>query len=143
MVSPFVPCLGWGLNTELQFAPAPLLLQLSEFLANAHPRWYPYFLFLARTGLRLGESLAVEVSDVCFDERVIVVNKAYSRGILQTPKDGESRDVDLSLQLAEVLKAMIAERRARCFAMGESDACASISDRKWRSYEPCAHITGD
>jgi integrase len=93
--------------------------QLSAFLANSHPRWYPYFLFLARTGLRLGESLAVEVPDVLFDARLITVNKAMSKGKVQMPKDGESREVDLSRQLTDVLKAMIAERRQRNFSLGK------------------------
>jgi len=93
--------------------------QLAAFLANAHPRWYPYFLLLARTGVRLGESLALEVSDVLFTEGAIIISKAISRGTVQLPKDGESRQVDMSSQLSGVLKAMIAERRARYFAMGK------------------------
>lgn len=93
--------------------------QLASFLANAHPQWYPYFLFLARTGLRLGESLAIEVPDVLFDARTIVVNKAISKGEVQLPKDGESREVDLSGQLADVLKAMIANRRQHYFSIGK------------------------
>jgi integrase len=93
--------------------------QLAGFLANAHPRWFPYFLFLARTGLRLGESLAVGIPDILFDSRQILVNKAISKGKVQMPKDGESRDVDLSSQLADVLKAMIAERKRRYFSAGK------------------------
>lgn len=93
--------------------------QLSRFLASAHPRWYPYFLFLARTGVRLGESLAVQVSDIDFDEQVVVIDKAYSKARLETPKDGESREVDLSQQLVNVLKKMISDRRQRCFASGK------------------------
>ncbi len=67
----------------------------------------------------MGESLALEVSDVLFKEGVIVVSKAISKGIVQSPKDGELRQVDMSSQLSAVLKAMIAERRARCFAKGK------------------------
>jgi integrase len=93
--------------------------QLSRFLANANPRWRTYFLFLARTGLRLGESLAIEIADVLFDEGVLVVSKAYSRDSLETPKDGETREVDLSNQLADALKTMIAERRQLYFALGK------------------------
>jgi integrase len=93
--------------------------QLSRFLENAHPRWYPYFLFMARTGLRLGESLALEVSDLDFDRRVVIVSKQNSKGEIQTPKDGESREVDLSTQLVEVLRIMIAGRRRECFEQGK------------------------
>jgi integrase len=94
--------------------------QLSKFLEAANRRWYPYFLFLARTGVRLGESLAAEVGDINFTDRVITIDKAYSKGTVQLPKDGESRDVDLSKQLVEVLKAMLAERRQQCFAGGKT-----------------------
>jgi len=54
--------------------------QLSKFLEAANPRWYPYFLFLAGTGVRLGESLAAEVGDISFRDRVITIDKAYSKG---------------------------------------------------------------
>ena len=93
--------------------------QLSGFLESAHPRWYPCFLFLARTGVRLGESLAVEVADINFRDCVITINKAYSKGTIQLPKDGESREVDLSAQLVVALKNMLADRRMRCFAEGK------------------------
>jgi len=46
--------------------------------------------------------------------------KAYRIGRVQLPKDGESREVDLSKQLIEVLKSMLAERRQKCFAAGKS-----------------------
>jgi integrase len=93
--------------------------QLAQFLDAATPRWYPYFLFLARTGLRLGESLAAEIGDVNFASRLIIVNKAYSGGTIQLPKDGEAREVDLSKQLMDVLNAMLAERRRRYFEAGK------------------------
>jgi integrase len=93
--------------------------QLSVFLEAANPRWYPYFLFLARTGIRLGESLAVKVADINFRDGVITIDKAYSKGTIQSPKDGESREIDLSKQLIEVLKSMLAERRQECFSAGK------------------------
>lgn len=69
--------------------------------------------------MRLGESLAVEVADVRFNDRVVTINKAFSKGAIQLPKDGESREVDLSKHLSEVLKTMIADRRQRCLAEGK------------------------
>jgi integrase len=93
--------------------------QLTQFLEAANARWYPYFLFLARTGVRLGESVAVEVDDIDFNKRVVTINKAYSKGTIQLPKDGEAREVDLSKQLVEALKGMLLERRQKCFAAGK------------------------
>jgi integrase len=54
-----------------------------------------------------------------FADRLIAIDKAYSKGRIELPKDGERRDVDLSEQLVDVLKAMLAQRRQRCFAAGK------------------------
>jgi integrase len=49
---------------------------------------------------------------------VVTIDKVYSKGTGQLPKDGESREADLSKHLVKVLKAMIADRREQYFAMG-------------------------
>jgi len=125
--------------------------QLALFLSHAHPRWRSDLLFLARTGVRLGEFLAVELADVRFEERVVVINKAYSDGVVQSPKDGESREVDLSSQLVDVLKTMIAERRRRCFAAGKpmptllfciEDGGMISKTHLWRAIEKTARRAG-
>ncbi len=93
--------------------------QLERFLDSAHNRWYEYFLFMARTGCRLGESLALTIDDVNLTEGTVTVNKSYGKGATGTPKDNESREVDLSKHLTEVLRQMIARRREEHFAAGK------------------------
>src|SRR5215470_4778724 len=68
--------------------------------------WYPLVLTLDRAGLRVGEALALEVSDVRFEARRLRIRQALSdrTGELETPKHGP-REVDLSPGLAEVLEA--------------------------------------
>jgi integrase len=61
---------------------------------------------LARTGLRIGEALALQWGDIDFNGRFITIQRGISRGRIETPKNGKSRRVDMSLQLTEALKAL-------------------------------------
>ncbi len=88
--------------------------QLSAFLTAAPeeaPRYYPLFLLMARTGMRLGEALAVQWQDIDFANRRIRVARAFSAGVEDTPKSGHGRDVDMSRQLAGVLFELQGSRR--------------------------------
>ncbi len=92
--------------------------QVAAFLAaarrapTAHERrHYPLFLLLARTGMRLGEALALRWDDVQFVEREIRVARTLSGGRLDTPKSGHGRTVDMSEQLAHVLLRLYVHRK--------------------------------
>src|SRR5262245_2057340 len=75
---------------------------------------------LARTGLRIGEALALDDTDPeVFDfdgRRLRVLRQLGRRGIVDTPKLGYGRDIDLSLDVVAVLKATIAEKKRRKLA---------------------------
>ena len=89
--------------------------------AKAHaPRYYPIFLCAARTGLRMGELLALQWDDLDFNGRCIQISRNYTHWKLTTPKSGESRRVDMSLELTQVLKDL----KLEC----QIDAGASGSD---------------
>jgi len=73
--------------------------QLGAFLAAARNaptayerRYYPLFLLLARTGMRLGEGLALQWDDVNFAEREIRVARTLSGGRIEKPKSGPRPD---------------------------------------------------
>ncbi len=69
------------------------------------PRFYPLVLAGFRTGLRIGELLALQWPNVSFDSRLISVRKNISRGRRTTPKSRSSiRDVRMTSLLLEVLK---------------------------------------
>ncbi len=89
--------------------------QLATFLAKAAAidrRHYPLFLLLARTGMRLGEALAIQWGDIDFASREIRVMRALSAGRIETPKAGHGRTVDMSKQLSEVLFGLQVEQEA-------------------------------
>jgi integrase len=98
--------------------------QIAAFVAAAEreaPRFAPLFLTHARSGVRLGEALALHWQDLDLEHRQIRVARAFSRGRLDTPKSEHGRTVDMSHELAERLRRLSVERKAkRCGADGVS-----------------------
>ena len=70
------------------------------------PTWYHFISLLVKTGLRIGEALALEWADIDFHGRFIQINKTADRGGIGSPKNGKSRRVDMSLGLAHTLKGL-------------------------------------
>jgi integrase len=96
-------------------------LRLYLDTARQHfPRYFPFFLCLARTGLRLGEALALQWDAVDWHGGFLDVHHAYchtSRRLL-TPKNGKTRRVDMSRQLTETLKALLLEHKKETLRNG-------------------------
>ena len=84
--------------------------EVGELLENAYQSLdfalYTLFLLAVRTGLRIGEVLAVEWSDIDFETRTVEVTKSweYSRKTMGPPKNGKSRKVDVTPMVIEALK---------------------------------------
>jgi integrase len=57
-----------------------------------------------KTGLRLGELLALRKEDVDLVKGQIVVRQSVTRGIVTTPKSGKPREVDLGDEAITALK---------------------------------------
>ena len=56
------------------------------------------FLMLSRTGMRIGEALALQWPEINFDDHSIPIVRALSAGQLDTPKTGHGRSIDISHQ---------------------------------------------
>jgi integrase len=80
--------------------------------------YVPVFFTLARTGMRLGEGLALQWPDVDLAGREIRVARGFSKGRLSTPKGGHGRTVDVSQQLAGLLHRLEVERKAETLRRG-------------------------
>jgi integrase len=80
--------------------------------------YYTLFLLLIRTGMRVGEALALQTGDIDFNARFITVSRGLSRGRVETPKSGKSRRVDMTPQLADALKAQMAENNKKGMKLG-------------------------
>lgn len=92
--------------------------ELALLLKTIKEHWptdYPFALTLARTGMRLGEVLALQWGDIDFSGRFITVRRGISRGKIETPKNGKTRRVDMSRQLTETLLELKKQRRLEDF----------------------------
>ena len=86
--------------------------------------FYPLFLFLLRTGCRIGEAVALQPGDIDFRGRFIEIRRNYTNGRLTTPKNGKTRRIDLSRRLAEVLKEHLTRLELEAMA-------ASVQKSEW------------
>jgi integrase len=82
------------------------------------PRPYPLILTLARTGIRFGEGLGLQWKDIDFKGRFITIERSLSKGRLETPKNGQSRKVDMSQQLANTLRELKHHRKVETLKRG-------------------------
>jgi integrase len=73
-------------------------------IAGAPEPWHAMITVALRTGLRLGEPLALRWSDVDLEGGRVIVRRAVSRGIVGTPKNGRTREVPLSEEAASALR---------------------------------------
>ncbi len=97
------------------------LTLLLSTIQEAAPTYYPLFLCLARTGMRLGEVLALQWGDVDFRGRFIEIRQNYVRGRITRPKNGKTRRVDMSQQLTETLRHLFTKRKAETLQRGWRD----------------------
>lgn len=81
--------------------------------AQSTPGYSPLFVTLAGTGMRLGEALALQWDDVNLERRDIRVERALSRGRIETPKAGHGRTVDISQMLTQMLAQLEQQRAAQ------------------------------
>jgi len=80
------------------------LVALLDTCKTDFPEFYPFLLAACRTGMRVGELSALQWGDINFKNNYIHVGRSYRLGRFNSPKNGKARRVDMSGQLAEVLK---------------------------------------
>ena len=97
--------------------------QLRRFLDAAEvktPRFFPLFLLMARTGVRLGEALALRWDDLDLVRGEVRVERSLGpSGETDTPKSGHGRTVDLSTTLRAALRRLRATAREAALAKGK------------------------
>ena len=92
-------------------------LFLDTCLSNS-PEQYPFFLCAFRTGMRLGELLAVQWGDVDWHGKFIRVSRSYKNGRVNLTKTGKVRNVDMSDQLMEVMRKLHVQRKEEALRNG-------------------------
>ena len=82
------------------------------------PRLYPVFLCAVRTGMRAGELIGLKPGDVDFNGMFIEIRRGIVRGRITTPKNGKSRRVDMSQQLAATLTSHLVDIKRETLRKG-------------------------
>jgi integrase len=78
--------------------------ELRELLHELPDEWRPFFEFLAHTGLRIGEAVALTWADIDFGKRRVTVRRRLYRGRFDGPKSKYGRRaVPLSHGLSQTL----------------------------------------
>jgi len=88
---------------KMNFLTRDDVCQFLELTRKDFPKHYPFMLCAFRTGLRLGEILALAWEDIDLKRNIIEVRRSFSGGLFSTPKNRRIRFVDMSEQLKEVL----------------------------------------
>ena len=119
--------------------------ELSRLLLTAgrdYHEWHAFVLCLARSGVRLGEAVALEWRDVDFDRRVLLIRRSERRARVSVPKSGKARCVEMSRQLARVLadrksfqeaEAALADHAAPARVFLHPGTASPIRDDAWRN----------
>jgi integrase len=81
--------------------------------------WYPFFLCAFRTGMRLGELLALHWGDIDWNSKYIHVKRAFRNGRITKTKNSRSRRVDMSDQLSQELKDLYKRRKEEGLKAGK------------------------
>ena len=78
---------------DVDFLTKEELKRLLDTVQVHFPRHYPLFLLLARTGLQIGEGLALQWGDIDFKGRFITIQRGISRGRIETPKTARAEEL--------------------------------------------------
>jgi integrase len=77
---------------------------VSKFSVHSHSYYLGYVEFLALTGFRPEEAIALTWADI--KNNRIIVSRAYSQGILKSTKTYESRNFPVNSQLGKLLQSL-------------------------------------
>jgi integrase len=87
---------------------------------HVFPEFYPFFLCALRTGMRLGDLLALQWGDLDFTGRFIHVRRNRVGGKLTSTKNRQRRQVDMSQQLTVTLRRLRTDRKRAALAAGKA-----------------------
>jgi integrase len=106
-------------ETVIQPLTSPEAARLVAVADAEFARWHPWLLCALRTGMRLGELLALQWGDIDWQGHFLVVQRNIVRGILTSPKSHQRRRVDMTPQLEAALLVWRRALRRRWLKKGE------------------------
>lgn len=84
--------------------------ELERLVGVVDEQWQPFVEFLSRTGMRIGEAVAVQWRDVDLEARAVRVSRAVYKGVVDEPKSRYGkRSIPLTPKLVNVLAELKTE----------------------------------
>ena len=109
---------GDEIPTEIQPFTREEAHTLVEKAEELFPEYASLFLCALRTGMRLGELLALQWGDLDFNSRCIHVQRNRVAGNLTTTKNKQRRRIDMSVQLSAALRELRTVRKRAAIQAG-------------------------
>jgi integrase len=109
--------------------------QLLSTCAKSYAQYYPFWLCAFRTGMRLGELLALKWEDIDWNGKFLEVRRSYKRGHVAPTKTGKIRRVDMSDQLIEALRQLLVQRKREALKDGSGEIVEFIFHRDGKPME--------
>ncbi len=106
-----------------------------EACLKTYPEHYPFFFCAFRTGMRLGELLALRWGDIDWHGKYIRVERSYKLKQTTPTKNGKARRVDMSDQLMETLKNHYTRCKEQGFKLGMGTAPELVFHRNGEPIE--------
>ncbi len=103
---------------QAEWLTEPELIAFLGVAAQREPRYYPFLLMSATTGLRAGEAVALQVGDVDVQHGRLAIRRAIRKHKIGSPKSGKPRTVDVPPATMEVLRGWIDTIRAEAAVRG-------------------------
>lgn len=114
--------------------PRPLAPQeVARFLETCrkhYPEHYPFFLCAFRTGMRLGELLALQWGDIDWQGKFILVRRSFKNGRMSPTKTGKIRRVDMSDRLVQALRDLYTRRKREALELGRGEVVEVVYHHK-------------
>lgn len=103
---------------QAEWLTEPELTSLLDVAAHRAPRYYPFFLTVASSGLRAGEAMGLQVGDVDVARCRLAIRRAIRKRKVGSPKSGKPRTVDIPPAAMAVLRGWIDTVRAEAAVRG-------------------------
>jgi integrase len=117
--------------------------EVDRLAAELGPIYGPLVIVAAHTGLRPSEWIAIEWRDVDRGEGVIRVERAFSYGVVKTPKTkGSRRRVPLSARASAALETVPRTLRTRLVFPGPRGAHIDLRNWRKREWKPALEAAG-
>jgi integrase len=104
---------------QVEWLTEPELTKVLAVAKEWEPSFYPFFLTIVSTGMRLGEALALQVGDVDLERCKLAIRRAIRKHRIGSPKSGKPRTVDVPPATVAVLRDWINTIRAEAAVRGQ------------------------